>query len=236
MKEYLETPAETDYHYLENLDPSWTTTDDILTHWTDRSQTRGETPCRKITFTLRSSDQGWGGHPAQRGTYEGSYSWFDVGKEQIEIVDKDKVDPRQYSTSGHPQCELGDAENGEEIRGHFFCILRPLDPVVVDVPSAGPQQAYAHPLLPPSTKLQLNVTAQRLTKEHVITWSYQDDIQPDSLEGDHLEKVGRGRASGNGEYVRNLRVGDIITVWARARFPGWQNNVEHVRIDVYWAV
>jgi hypothetical protein len=31
-------------------------------------------PCRKIEFQLWSSDQGWGGEPEHRGTYDGSYT------------------------------------------------------------------------------------------------------------------------------------------------------------------
>jgi hypothetical protein len=61
-------------------------------------------------------------------------------------------------------------------------------------------------------------------------------VHPDSPEADALEEQGRGRASLNGEFVRNLRVGDLITVWAKARFGGWANIVTDVKVDVYWAV
>jgi hypothetical protein len=44
--------------------------------------TRGAT-CRKIVFTIRSHDQGWGGSAADKGTYRGSFTWFDVGKERL---------------------------------------------------------------------------------------------------------------------------------------------------------
>ncbi|KAJ8580918.1 hypothetical protein M405DRAFT_19531 [Rhizopogon salebrosus TDB-379] len=36
-------------------------------------------PCRKIEFQFWSSAQGWGGEPEPRGTYSGSYTWFDAG-------------------------------------------------------------------------------------------------------------------------------------------------------------
>jgi len=51
-----------------------------------------------------------------------------------------------------------------------------------------------------------------------------------------LEEQGRGRGTGNGEFVRDLRLGDVVTVWGMARFGAWVNNVEAVKIDVYWAV
>ncbi len=48
--------------------------------------------------------------------------------------------------------------------------------------------------------------------------------------------VRRGKATGNGEFVRSLEVGDVVTLWARARFPGWFIKVKDVEIDMFWAV
>jgi hypothetical protein len=56
------------------------------------------------------------------------------------------------------------------------------------------------------------------------------------LGGKALEDQGRGRNTANGQFVRDLKVGDIVTVWGKARFPGWVNMIETVQIDVYWAV
>ena len=95
---------------------------------------------------------------------------------------------------------------------------------------------FNYPFLPSHARIQSNVTAGKEIKEHIITWSYNDCIDPESPEGDELERQGRGRASATGKFVRNLQIGDIITVWARARFPGWSNRAEEVRIDIYWAV
>lgn len=39
--------------------------------------------CRKIVFSIRSHDQGWGGSAADKGTYRGSYTWFDIGLERV---------------------------------------------------------------------------------------------------------------------------------------------------------
>lgn len=84
--------------------------------------------------------------------------------------------------------------------------------------------------------LQKNVMAERTAKEHVVTWSYFDNIDPESPEADQLETKGRGRASATGQWVRDLKVGDVVTVWAKARFPGWSNHIQALKIDVYWAV
>lgn len=95
---------------------------------------------------------------------------------------------------------------------------------------------FSHPMLPSVICLQKNITSQRRTEEHIITWSSTDDVNPESLEAKQLTEIGRGPATGTGDLVRNLEIGDVVTVWAKERFPGWTNNVEDVTIDVYWKV
>jgi hypothetical protein len=73
-------------------------------------------------------------------------------------------------------------------------------------------------------------------EEHVIEWSWTDDIHPESPEAEKLTEEGRGKETGTGEFVRNLQLGDVITVWGKARFPGWSNHVNGVTVDIYWAV
>jgi hypothetical protein len=99
-----------------------------------------------------------------------------------------------------------------------------------------PKYVFDHPLNPTGTVLQKNLNATRPAKEHIITWSCDDNIRPDSKEAQELEKAGRGRETGTGEIVRDMKVGDVVTVWAKARYGGWVNYVEEVKIDVYWAV
>jgi len=95
---------------------------------------------------------------------------------------------------------------------------------------------FEHPILPTSKCIQKNLAAERETQEYVITWKATDDINPESLEANHLLKQGRGAATATGLFVEGLELGDVVTVWAKARFPGWTNNVEDVQIDVYWMV
>jgi len=99
-----------------------------------------------------------------------------------------------------------------------------------------PHYEFEHHLLPSTRCIQKNVTAERKTTEHVITWRVTDNINPESLEANELTKEGRGAATATGAFVDSLELGDVVTVWAKARFPGWTNNVEDVQIDVYWMV
>ena len=84
--------------------------------------------------------------------------------------------------------------------------------------------------------IQRNKMASRDKQTHVVTWSYLDDVRADSDEGLALEEAGRGRESGDGSFVRDLRLGDVVTVWGMARFPMWQNKIKSVKLEVYWAV
>jgi hypothetical protein len=216
---------------LDSSNISKSTTKTVLKRWASRSFPRGKHPCRKVVFTIKSKDQGWGGDAAHRGSYKGSYTWFDAGLERLEAIDTIKFkDNRELLPElFQPLFQVG--RRDPPILCDTYTILPGIkDPVVSS------NLEFNNPFLPPPTRIQSNITAGLAIKEHIITWSYNDCIKPESLEGEELEKQGRGRASATGEFVRSLEVGDIITVWARARFPGWRNNVQEVRIDVYWAV
>jgi len=105
-------------------------------------------------------------------------------------------------------------------------------------PEVEPEPTYHfwHELNPSGFALQKNCTAHREHKEHTITWSCEDNVNPESAAAIELEKVGRGRETGTGKIVKEMKAGDVVTVWAKARYGGWVNYVEEVKIDVYWAV
>lgn len=112
----------------------------------------------------------------------------------------------------------------------------PDQPEVPDDDNNGNKFEFYHALNPSQKALQKNVTAKRDVTEHIVTWSCQDNINPESVEAKKLEAVGRGRETGTGDIVRNLKIGDVITVWAKARYAQWVHHVEEVKIEVYWAV
>lgn len=133
---------------------------------------------------------------------------------------------------------LTDTESQEAIKAPTPVIysLRTILPRTVPTVPSSEEYQFEQALMPSQNCLQKNRTAERETHEHVVTWSCDDNILPDSLGGDELEKQGRGRETATGQFVRDLKVGDVVTVWAKARFPGWVNVVEQVKVDVYWAV
>jgi hypothetical protein len=245
-------------------------TQEVIDYWTRDAKPRGEVPCRKIVFTIKSHDQGWGGPPRCRGTYNGSSTWFDVGLETLSATRDNQLSQyRSASTEQNPMLSRRDVE--EERDGSMYsasgstplpcfyipdpqststkpdsilCTTHTITPethrrtVVANDPNEDPKLLvnFRHPLNPGLDCLQRNLTATRDTTEHVITWSCTDNTDPDSVDGKKLDEQGRGRETANGEYVRNLKVGDVVTVWAKARYGGWVNTVEEVKIDVYWAV
>lgn len=254
-------------------------TDEVFKRWVNKSLARVEYPCRKIVFTLKSRDQGMGGGPGHRGTYNGAYSWFEAGLEKVTAMNESKsgipslhqiqnfstvedsnlkspatllkasdVAPLPQFRLSLPSDPANPALDGStEPSLAPVCSLRTISPPTTTTyelrqrgrwrldESQNPHQ-FHHPLLPSPERIQSNVVATRQIKKHVVTWSYNDHTPHESPEGDALEAMGRGRASANGEYVRNLKVGDVITVWAKARFPAWANFVEEVKMDVYFAV
>ncbi|TGO75131.1 hypothetical protein BELL_0232g00030 [Botrytis elliptica] len=219
-------------------------TEEVLNQWAERSQIRGEHPCKKIVFHLRSHDQGWGGVRTDKGTYRGSYTWFDVGLERTYATRK--VNPAEH-TPESPSFRLSSSDSDtRDSTNEIKCSTQTIFPDIQNNPSydrendANPAtkypQMFVHALNPDNKILQKNKTATRVFEDHKITWRFNDDIHPESLEADELEAQGRGRETANGEFVRNLKIGDVVTLWAKARFPGWANTVEDVSMDVYYAV
>lgn len=221
--------------------------------WCKTTLPKGSHPCRKIVFTIRSTDQGWGGRSEDKGTFVGSYTWFDVGLEKYVAVSYESR-PRPDDSAAATAAAAAAVTSMDLAYNKPSVTIGPpykFDFLTFDPPMKHPSDEERenkrgwnemnialldHPALPPPTRLQSNRTATKETEEYVIEWSYRDNIKPDSSAGDLLEEQGRGRASMTGEFVRKLEVGDVVTVWARERFPGWRCKPESVRIDVYWAV
>ncbi|EAW15119.1 uncharacterized protein ACLA_057750 [Aspergillus clavatus NRRL 1] len=59
-------------------------------------------PCRKIIFTIKSHDQGWGGGPRGDTPFHGSYTWFDT-----EVI---------HTASRHDSDETGGQQGAEATR------------------------------------------------------------------------------------------------------------------------
>jgi hypothetical protein len=57
--------------------------DQVISQLRSKFQPRGDHPCRKIVFTIRSHDQGWANDVENRGTYNASFTWFDIGLEKL---------------------------------------------------------------------------------------------------------------------------------------------------------
>ncbi|KAK8008765.1 ankyrin repeat protein [Apiospora marii] len=194
-------------------------------------------PVRKLVFNIRSCDQGWGGNPGDQGTYRHSWTWFDAGLERFDAEAQCDENCPSYSTDG----EAKEAKEGKGKGTRICsCAVRPVWPVVVtdegnDGAAVPPR--YDPGLHPTSDHMvQANKVATPGMQQHHVVWRWDDNVDPDSSAAEDLEKSGRGRATGNGEFVRSIKLGDIVTLWGRARFAGWENRVERVEVKVYWAV
>ncbi|TID24228.1 hypothetical protein E2P81_ATG02531 [Venturia nashicola] len=71
------------------------------------------------------------------------------------------------------------------------------------------------PLRPEGREIVRNIHAGKSWHKHVISWAADDE--------DH------------GEWVREIRRGEVIILSAHARFPGWANRVKSAKITVYTA-
>ncbi len=263
----------------------------ILNAWAENAMPDNtfEHPCRKIVFRITSNDQGWSSQRENRGTFKGSYTWFDAGLQKLQGIDlrnvpdvytgskpikhwaspagNPKLSPALNARDGfeHDDIPADDVSSDEGVmsnaneyhlqfhnRGSSIGDLPGWKHYRFDIAEVGPpfkepeegiteeehlmSAEIDHPFLSHGKTIQRNRHAVSAPRDYEIVWRWDDDIQPDSEEAEELDANGRGMETGNGEFVRSLKVGDIVTVWARARFPGWVNAVEKVEVDVYWAV
>ena len=203
-------------------------------------------PVRKIVFTTKSKDQGWSStrNRGDKGEYEASWTWFEAGlerfdKEQICESSSPLVGRFRLTRAGEPHCPPDLRYNSPKAPAPSLplCALRSIQPTVQPNDKDG-EYEYHQPLLPSDEyTVQRNKTANKQWQYNVVTWSWEDNVDPESEEAKELEKdKGRGKATATGEFVRSLKLGDVITIWGKARFPGWANQVEKVKIDIYWAV
>jgi hypothetical protein len=66
-------------------------------------------------------------------------------------------------------------------------------------------------------RFQDNVHASWQSRDHTNTWDVRDPIPWIN------------------EWLRALEVGDVIEVFAQAKYPGWRNYVESVEVELYCA-
>lgn len=182
-------------------------------------------PVRKIVFTITSHDQGWAsGESDPNSEYGHSWTWFDVGLER-------------FSTTPCAACAAAECPHTEAYKWApemSFCNARTVLPGPAE-PDQDGTVGLAHTDSPGDRALQINKRADRNSRTHTVVWNWDDGIEPGSARADdELVKRGRGRATAQGEFVRSLKAGDMITVWAKARFPGWANHVDSIKVDVYW--
>ena len=163
-----------------------------------------------------SLNPGWGGNDGDRGTYRRSYTWFDVS---VERPGAEMLDSLQISK--WPAYVLYHESDSRVLRDAQLQFTR---------------RDAEHPFLPPPTHLQRNITASSETRHHSVTWHYNDSIDENSPAAQAADNRGQGWKSLDGSFVRSLRTGDCITLWGRARFPGWRLTVKSATITVYWAV
>ncbi|KAM0263529.1 hypothetical protein ACHAQJ_001148 [Trichoderma viride] len=173
-------------------------------------------PARKIVFRICSHDQGWT-TDERPGPFIAAKTWFDAGIERFDASHtSDDEDMGRL-----PAYKLGtiepQAKPAEDIHGRF-------DYQFPYTPWRGPYE------------IQRNRMASPEFTDYEVTWTCWDVVSPDSAEAQQLMEQGKGRMAGDGQFVRNLRLGDVVTVWGRVMHRGWANFVESVEINIYWAL
>jgi len=175
----------------------------------------------KIVLTTRSHDQGWSDDSDTHGTYDHSWTWFDL------IV-------RRYPSSVSSEAELRALVSGiqdqDVIRDH----IRNKTQDATRDEDRSPSEVVVH-----EDRVVTNVHALSETTEHRVVFV------PAAVDCEyiHLERQDDGRGAQTIVSVKGrkwlsdvLRPGHTIELHAKAAFPGWINHVESARVEVYVSV
>jgi len=177
---------------------------------------RGQHPVRKVVFQTVSRDQGWSSNEG-RGTYRGSWSWFEVHAERPNSISPADFEP------------LVDAEVLTKTKHSDYHDSRWKRVSASVEGEVNANKSFTSDSEQKNTwDLQRNVHAGQDWKTHWVVWEHHG---PGS--GPVNENTGAGMGA---ELVRCLKSGDRINLVARAKYPGWQNRVRSAEVHVYYAV
>lgn len=133
---------------------------------------------------------------------------------------------------------LGIGEQCQDIRQLPLCKLAAVEPRPESTVSRSgvTEYRYEHSPWRGPREILRNKMASSEWTDYEVTWTCWDVVAPNSKEAQQAMEEGKGKMDGDGQFVRSLKLGDVITVWGRAMHRGWVNVVDTVEMDVYWAL
>lgn len=199
---------------------------------------RLKSPVRRITWKIRSHDQGWGGEGGD--VYENSWTGFGgtasrarpegVPEEQVEDLHDDEVRVESEDMIVEDQARWDNAAGEDGF---------PVAYGKTSIEHASSQQKIwsQGDCWYKDTQIQANRRANAQWKTHRVIWDYRDSIgEDDPMALERLNKQGRGLETGNGSQVRTLCGGDVVELWSYAFFPGWVNYVRQAECIIEFAL
>ena len=181
---------------------------------------RGKHPARAICFEILSREERPTDHSMARGFRSDSKTSLEASIDSIKLL-KAKSSPSQQPL--HWTTEAATTMKNTE---------NPLDSTQRDFQYTFQPRLIpiTHPGLPKSIPITWNRTAQN--RKCVVTYKYDDTI-PHSIEKERYLSDDNARG-----FVRSLKEGDSIVLWAKAYEGAGPvcNVVDRVKIHVFWAV
>ncbi|UKZ79862.1 hypothetical protein TrVFT333_007625 [Trichoderma virens FT-333] len=152
------------------------------------------------------------------GPFIAAKTWFEAGIERF--------------NAGH------ECEQCQDIRQLPLCKLAAVEPRPESTVSRSgvTEYRYEHSPWKGPREILRNKMASSEWTDYEVTWTCWDVVAPNSKEAQQAMEEGKGKMDGDGQFVRSLKLGDVITVWGRAMHRGWVNVVDTVEMDVYWAL
>ncbi|KAF9033750.1 hypothetical protein BDZ89DRAFT_1062848 [Hymenopellis radicata] len=172
---------------------------------------------KAITIQTESCDQGWGGEPEHRGTYNGSWTWFEAA---IIRSDDDSIPWWVSGVERSLPVDLyreGLDRSAAERNAALSCEVR--------LPDLDRSRWH----------VSSNLTAVKKYKENVVHWTAEDpkDIDNDIPPG---HRHARGIYGRDADFVNLMQSGDRVALLVMTKFPMWTNNIRQASITVHYSI
>ncbi|TFK96568.1 hypothetical protein BDV98DRAFT_608193 [Pterulicium gracile] len=181
----------------------------------------GAPKVKGIRFAVVSHDQGSSWDRENHKTYKGSWTWFEVS------ILRCRIDPSPKIVQDMTEAPFNFLQFSA---GALVRAVR--IPDIVDTPR---------------WLVQHNLHADRTPRQHEVVWKEGDPrtewTSPDSdpvgdtvppLEVRNWMDSDRGAGLGKG-FLPQLRLGDRVVLWAKARYPAWTNCVYTAEMEIFYS-
>jgi len=210
-------------------------------------------PVRKVCFTTEAYDQGWSNHQPieDQQTFAGSWTWFDTSvirkNDYLQVATPESIEKygqKVFESAGR----LGPSKRFRLVTNRhasaapesrtitFFADPHRAmqeQPWFSD-PLQGPEKSLRRPSPPQGLYAGRLCHMSRTLDDFPVDQEFADEVHTArcQLTEDELDQLRQSKEA-ESEWVKSLRIRDVVRLNGRRLYPGWVNNINSARMEIY---